>query len=43
MRWKGTDNDSQPNGCWAGPGKCRASITMNSDRDVEAFFEIISD
>ncbi len=38
-RWKGTDNDNLPYGCWAGPNRCRASITMNSDRDVKAFFE----
>jgi hypothetical protein len=40
-RWKGTDNDNQPYGCWAGPGKCRTVITMDSDRDVQAFFEKI--
>jgi|TARA_B110000967_G_scaffold148798_1_gene152473 hypothetical protein len=38
-RWEGTDNDNQPYGCWAGPGKCRAAITMNSNRDVQAFFQ----
>ena len=42
-RWEGSDNDNQPNGCWAGPGKCRTRIIMNSDRDVKAFFEIIPD
>ena len=42
-RWEGTDNDNQPYGCWAGPGKCRTAITMDSDRDVKAFFEIIPD
>ena len=41
MRWKGTDNDNLPYGCWALPGKCRTAITMNSDRDVKAFFEKI--
>ena len=38
-RWKGTDNDNLPHGCWAGPNRCRAAITMNSDRDVKVFFE----
>ena len=42
-RWEGSDNDNQPYGCWAGPGKCRTRIIMNSDRDVKAFFEIIPD
>ena len=37
-RWEGTDND-KPYGCWAGPGKCRTAITMNSNRDVQAFFK----
>jgi hypothetical protein len=41
-RWEGTDNDYRPNGCWAGPGNCRAAITMNSNRDVIAFFQINS-
>ena len=41
IRWKGTDNDNPPYGCWAFPGKCRTAITMNSDRDVKAFFEKI--
>jgi hypothetical protein len=41
IRWEGSDNDNQPYGCWAGPGKCRTSITMDSDRDVKAFFEKI--
>jgi hypothetical protein len=40
-RWKGTDNDNPRYGCWAGPGKCRTVITMDSDRDVQAFFEKI--
>ncbi|MDA9361208.1 hypothetical protein N9R08_01780 [Flavobacteriaceae bacterium] len=39
-RWEGTDNDDLPNGCWAGPGRCRASVTMNSNRDVQAFFKV---
>ena len=42
-RWEGSDNDNKSNGCWAGPGKCRTSITMNSNRDVQAFFEINSE
>ena len=41
IRWEGSDNDNLPYGCWAGPGKCRTSITMDSDRDVKAFFEKI--
>jgi hypothetical protein len=41
MRWEGTDSDNTPYGCWAGPGKCRAAIKMDSDRDVQAFFEKI--
>ena len=40
-RWEGSDNDNQPYGCWARPGSCRTSITINSDRDVQAFFKII--
>ena len=43
MRWKGTDSDNQTYGCRASTGNCRAAITMNSNRDVQAFFEIISD
>lgn len=42
-RWEGTDNDNQPYGCWAGPGKCRTAITMNSNRDVQAFFKALSE
>jgi hypothetical protein len=42
-RWEGSDNDNQRYGCWAAPGSCRTSITMDSDRDVQAFFEKISD
>ena len=42
-RWLGTDSDDLRYGCWSGPGKCRAAITMNSDRDVEAYFQIKSD
>ena len=41
MRWEGTDSDNMPYGCWAGPGKCRAAIKMDSDRDVQAFFKKI--
>ena len=41
IRWEGSDNDNQPYGCLAGPGKCRTRITMDSDRDVKAFFEKI--
>ena len=41
IRWDGSDNDDKPNGCMAGPGKCRTRITMDSDRDVKAFFEKI--
>ena len=41
-RWKGTDIVSCGNsGGWAGPSKCRTIITMDSDRDVQAFFEKI--
>ena len=42
-RWEGTDNDNQPYGCRPGPGKCRTAITMNSNRDVQAFFKINSE
>jgi hypothetical protein len=41
IRWEGSDNDNQPNGCMAGPGKCRTRIKMDSDRDVKAFFKKI--
>ena len=37
-RWEGTDNDDLPYGCWARPGNCRAAITIDSDRNVIAFF-----
>ena len=41
-RWRGTDNVSCGTRVgWAGPGKCRTVITMDSDRDVQAFFEKI--
>jgi hypothetical protein len=41
-RWKGTDIVSCGNRVGlAGPGKCRTIITMDSDRDVQAFFEKI--
>jgi hypothetical protein len=41
-RWEGTDNDSRPNGCGAPhTGNCRAAITMDSDKDIQAFFEKI--
>ena len=39
-RFSGSDNDNNPNGCWAGPGKCRTSIKMNSNRDVQVFFKL---
>ena len=39
-RFSGSDNDNKPNGCWAGPGKCRTSIKMNSNRDVQVFFKL---
>jgi len=42
-RWEGSDNDDLANGCWSRPGNCRASITMNSDRDVQVFFQIKTD
>jgi len=41
IRWEGSVNDNQPNGCMAGPGKCRTRIKMDSDRDVKSFFEKI--
>ena len=41
-RWEGSDFDE--NTCnFSGPNNCRTAITMNSDRDVEAFFQIKSD
>ena len=39
-RFSGSDNDNLPYGCWAGPGKCRTSIKMNSNRDVQVFFKL---
>ena len=42
-RFSGSDNDNKPNGCWPGQGKCRTSIKMNSNRDVQVFFEINSE
>ena len=39
-RFSGSDNDNNPNGCWAGPGKCRTSIKMNSNRVVQVFFKL---
>ena len=41
--WEGSDNDNKPNGCLAGPGKCRTAITMSSNRDVQDFFQKNSD
>ena len=39
-RWEGTDNK----GCgWVRLPHCRGGVTMHSDRDVKAFFEIILD
>lgn len=35
-RWEGTDRE----GCgWTLPPDCRATITMDSNRDVQAFFK----
>lgn len=39
-RFSGSDNDKNSNGCWAGPGKCRTSIKMNSNRGVQVFFKL---
>ena len=39
-RFSGSDNDNNPNGCWPGRGKCRTSIKMNSNRDVQVFFKL---
>ena len=39
-RFSGSDNDNNPNGCWAGTGKCRTSIKMNSNRDVQVFLKL---
>ena len=36
-RWEGSDFDDNP--CnFSGPFNCRTAVTMDSDRDVEAFF-----
>ena len=41
-RWVGVSNDYYlSGGCWRLHGICRTSITMNSDRDVQAFFKKI--
>ena len=41
-RWVGVSNDYYlSSGCWRLYGNCRTSITMNSDRDVQAFFKKI--
>ncbi len=39
-RFSGSDNDNNPNGCWPGRGKCRTSIKMNSNRNVQVFFKL---
>ena len=37
-RWEGSDFDDNP--CnFSGPFNCRTAVTMDSDRDVQAFFE----
>lgn len=41
-RWVGVSNDYYLSaGCWVRYGNCRTSITMNSDRDLQAFFKKI--
>ena len=44
-RWLGTDNDNKPNPCGKGRQldkifrECHITIEINSNRDVQAFFE----
>ena len=41
-KWEGSDFDD--NTCnFSGPNNCRTAVTMRSDRDVEAYFQIKSD
>ena len=42
VRWSGTDRDNKNCG-WVRPGNCRATFTMNSDRNIQAFFQINSE
>ncbi len=38
VQWSGTDRDN--GGCgMSGPGVCRATFTMNTNREVRAFFQ----
>jgi len=42
VRWSGSDRDNKNCG-WVRPGNCRATFTMNSDRNIQAFFQINSE
>ena len=42
VRWSGTDRDNKNCG-WVRPGNCRATFTMNSDRNIQALFQINSE
>ena len=42
VRWSGSDRDNKNCGL-VRPGNCRATFTMNSNRDVQAFFQINSE
>lgn len=46
VRWEGSDNDNKLNPCGKGrplnelPRYCRATITIYSNRDIQAFFKL---
>ena len=42
VRWSGSDRDNKNCG-WVRPGNCRATFTMNSDRNIQALFQINSE
>jgi hypothetical protein len=42
VRWSGSDRDNKNCGL-VRPGNCRSTFTMNSNRDVQAFFQINSE
>ena len=45
VRWSGSDNDNGRCGTVTRPprGYCRAIVTIYSNRDIQAFFQIISE
>ena len=42
VQWSGSDRDNKNCG-FVRPGNCRATFTMNSDRNIQALFQINSE